>query len=283
MPVSLPEIREGEASPEIASLYGEIRREMRVPLVNLIYRHLATLPGALPWSWGLLRQAVASGALDRAQERIAHLGATFSAAPTDNAALAPPDLGPSDRGAIAALLDAYNRSNIQNLIGLTAVRKLLHGRPPDMAAAILAELPPRRAASGPVPSALPLPRLSELPETTASLVRALASRHESADRGVTPSLYLHLAHWPRFLEAAQDRLEPLFADRTLERCRDKVGRLAEIEAETLLPYMGREEPPGGSVLSLERALETFTRGVIPDMIPVGFTLTRWMGAADAGT
>ena len=44
----LPEVAERDAPPEIAAIYDEMRRFTRLPLVNLIYRHLASMPGALP-------------------------------------------------------------------------------------------------------------------------------------------------------------------------------------------------------------------------------------------
>src|SRR6266542_6127978 len=48
----LHEIPESEAPTDIAVIYADIRRCMRLPLVNLIYRHLATMPDVLPWVWG---------------------------------------------------------------------------------------------------------------------------------------------------------------------------------------------------------------------------------------
>ena len=48
-------ISEAGATGEIAALYGDIRATLGVPVVNLIWRHLATFPGALPWAWQSLR------------------------------------------------------------------------------------------------------------------------------------------------------------------------------------------------------------------------------------
>jgi hypothetical protein len=45
----LPEIREEDAPPEIVALYDDIRETIGVPHLALIYRHLAALPGALPY------------------------------------------------------------------------------------------------------------------------------------------------------------------------------------------------------------------------------------------
>ena len=63
-PSALAEIRENEAPPEVAALYDDIRRVTALPVVNLIYRHFATLPGVLPWIWGLVRPALQSGQVD---------------------------------------------------------------------------------------------------------------------------------------------------------------------------------------------------------------------------
>lgn len=44
----LAEIREGDADAATAAIYHDIRQSSVLPQVNLIYRHLATVPGALP-------------------------------------------------------------------------------------------------------------------------------------------------------------------------------------------------------------------------------------------
>ena len=41
-------ITEAEATGEIADLYTEIRAGLGVPVVNLIWRHLAAISGGLP-------------------------------------------------------------------------------------------------------------------------------------------------------------------------------------------------------------------------------------------
>ena len=62
-PRRLPEIREDEAPPDIAALYAELRRATGVPLVNLIWRHAAAMPGVLPWMWEVVAPALQSGAV----------------------------------------------------------------------------------------------------------------------------------------------------------------------------------------------------------------------------
>ena len=51
----LPEVREADASPEIAAIYADIKESAALPQVNLIFRYFATKEGALEWIWPSLR------------------------------------------------------------------------------------------------------------------------------------------------------------------------------------------------------------------------------------
>lgn len=46
-----PQVPEHGVPPEIATLYADIRAVSGLPVVNLIWRHFAALPGVLPWVW----------------------------------------------------------------------------------------------------------------------------------------------------------------------------------------------------------------------------------------
>ena len=59
----VPAITEAAATGEIAAIFADIRRVLGVDVVNLIWRHLATIPGALPWSWRTLRPLYADGTI----------------------------------------------------------------------------------------------------------------------------------------------------------------------------------------------------------------------------
>ena len=62
-------ITDAQARGEIAALYADIRATLGVPVVNLVWRHLATIEGALPWAWGAVRPAYRSGAVAAATAR----------------------------------------------------------------------------------------------------------------------------------------------------------------------------------------------------------------------
>jgi hypothetical protein len=45
----LPAITESEATGLIGEIFADIHRVYKVGVVNLIWRHLATIAGGLPW------------------------------------------------------------------------------------------------------------------------------------------------------------------------------------------------------------------------------------------
>jgi hypothetical protein len=46
-----PAIAEAAATGTTAELFADIRATVGVRVVNLVWRHLATMDGALPWAW----------------------------------------------------------------------------------------------------------------------------------------------------------------------------------------------------------------------------------------
>jgi hypothetical protein len=61
----IPAISESEAADLIAEIYADIRRVYMVGVVNLIWRHLATIPGGLPWAWSIIRPLYVNGTVGR--------------------------------------------------------------------------------------------------------------------------------------------------------------------------------------------------------------------------
>ncbi|TDG23506.1 hypothetical protein E2C05_26430, partial [Paracraurococcus ruber] len=106
---ALPEIREAEAPPDIAAIYAALKRTSGVPLVNLIHRHLATLPGVLPWAWQAIRPPLEDGRLAGARVRLA---ASLAVPVVPAADLAGAGLAEADRAALRALAETYNRGNL---------------------------------------------------------------------------------------------------------------------------------------------------------------------------
>lgn len=256
--MSLPEIREADASPAVAAIYAALRDASGVPQVNLIWRHAAALPGVLDWLWAQARPVLESGAAAGARDRIA-------------AGLPLPVVAPlAAPAAVAALVETYNRGNLTNLAVLTAVRLRLAGTAPG------APRPP--AAIGVALGAPPaLPRLDALPDEDAARVRDLAARHGLSDAAVVPSLYLHLATWPEVLARLPAAIAPVFAGDTLAAARDAAVAAAEAEAPGLIAALGPAPPAPVALDGFAATLAVFTREVIPGMVPIGLALRRALG------
>ncbi len=259
----ISEVRPADASPEIAAIYADIRAVSGVPVVNLIWRHFASLPGVLEWAWEAVRPLIGSEEIAAARQRLeaaveipavtARTGANWEEAGVPAAELAD----------IRAVVTGYIRGNLTNLIALTALRLRLDR--PDASPASFSPAPEQSRAP-PLP---PLLRADALPAGVARDVRALAAKHDGTSDGTIPSLYLALAVWPGVLRVLPVWLEALYAPDTLREARSSAVRAAEAEASALLPAIG-PAPPGLPVM--RPTLDRFTRLVIPDMVPVCLAL-----------
>jgi len=266
----LAEIREADATADIAAIYGQIREASGLPLVNLIWRHFAALPGVLPWAWAAVGPHVQSVAMAQARARLA-AGIVLPALADFDWREA--GLDPGETARIRAIIDAYTRGNLTNLLALTALRLRLEN-PATPAGEVLPA-----AAPQPVPAAIdPLPGLASLPPDVASLVLALARRH-GGQTDIIPSLYLHLAHWPGLLRVLPRGLAALYAPGVLEAVREATRRRAEQEAPALLPRC--LPPPPGTKDAIRTALAHFTLRVIPDLLPICLALRAPSGSAGA--
>jgi hypothetical protein len=272
---TLPELPESAATGEIAVVYGELKAFARVPFVALIYRHLATQDGALPWLWRGLRPLFASGALPDAASLVAETAvlpplravtaAEWRRAGLDAAALA----------GIAAVLDAYGRANPINLL-FARIARLVLDEAPATAPAVPEEGRPVRPARPPLP---PLPALlpaSAIPAGTSAALARLSRFDQPGAGAVTPSLYRHLAHWPGYLALVPGRLVPLYArgaidaaTATYQSAAEPVaGRLA-MRARAPLYAASAPSAPSAELRSCLRATLAAFEALIPEMIAVG--------------
>ena len=262
-----PQVHQEDAPPEIAAIYADIRAASGVPVVNLIWRHFAALPGVLPWAWGAVAPLVRSIEIDAARRQVTKAVAIPPVQP-----LAPSDwhgagVDAAGQAEIARITDAYIRGNLTNLITLTALRLWLDD--PGLAPARLSA--GTAAAVPDAPLLPPLPRIEALDAATAAQVRTLAARHDGSGDGVIPSLYLALAKWPAVLEALPSWLAELYAPGRLRQARESACQAAGAAAQGLIPHPGA--PPEG-VAAMQPALQRFTRLLIPDLVPVCLAMRR---------
>ncbi|MBR0653510.1 hypothetical protein [Plastoroseomonas arctica] len=264
--MAFAEIHEGEAPREIALLYARLRDAMGIPVVNLIWRHAATLPGVLAWmvetAEGVIRSATVRS------EREAMLGLGEPGGFADFVVVAR-RLNGVDQAMLRVMVDTYNRGNLTNLQVLTALRQAIAGEPIGGAPLTLDALPP------PMLPALPAqPKLAELPAEIAAEVRALAAFHGGIGDAV-PSLYLHLALIPGLLAPLRMALAPMVAAGAVTTLRDTLIARAVVAAPKLRAGMAPPGPfPAAHAAAMLPALDAFAGGLIAEMGGIGAGLAR---------
>ncbi|MEQ9639424.1 MAG: hypothetical protein RIM84_05305 [Alphaproteobacteria bacterium] len=268
----MDEIRETEAAADTAAIYAEIRAATGLPFVNLLWRHMAALPGVLPWVWGIVGDAYRSGAVAQAALRLRGAAPDLGLAPLRPDDLSAAGLDDDDQRTLRDLVEAYNRGNAQNLIGWTALLHQLSGK----AMAAQDELPADGTPPDALPPVPPIPRFDHLDTSTRALVDRLAERHKAFPPGARPSLYVHLATWPGLLDAVDARLGPALDGVGLHGASADLVARATDEAHRLTPHLATAttQPAAAERARITTALEAFTGGGVPDMIVVGTAISR---------
>lgn len=118
---TLPNIAEADATGEVAELYAEIRHSLGLPVVNLIWRHFATIDGGLPWAWRTIGPLYTSGAAEQSAARLVAGLSLPRLPPFPVDVLAGAGVDEGDRPVLTAILDSYNRGNALNICALGAL------------------------------------------------------------------------------------------------------------------------------------------------------------------
>lgn len=198
----LAELRERDATGEIARIYGEIRRLWGVPYVSSLQRHLATRPGWLEWTWAALGPAFTSGTAHAAAGRAAQAVTLPRLPPLSADALAVWGVDESGQAAIAAACASFVRVAPVNLVFAGLLRRLLAGERPAGGAANPARFTPP-APIGALPA---LADLEGLPPAQRALLVSLGTT--TAGEVFVPGLYRMLAGWPGYLAHVATVLRP---------------------------------------------------------------------------
>ena len=263
----LAELRERDATGEIAEIYAEIRRLWAVPYVSSLQRHLATRPGWLPWTWAALGPAFASGIAQTAAWRAAD-----------------GPRGPAAGAHLAGCPPRVGRRRNRRAHHPVSLRQLRAGEPrqsrPVGSAPAAAERRPRRATPRsrptgcrPPPSA-PCRRSSSRPRCRPPSRRCWPRSAPRVDgQPFVPGLYRMLASWPAFLAHIATVLRPHLADAATLAAGQRL--LAAVDAEipavfAALPSLPSAPPmpPEKEFAAIRSALDTY-RKTSPEMVVFG--------------
>ena len=263
----LAELRESDATGEIAGIYDQIRRLWAVPYVSSLQRHLATRPGWLEWTWAALGPAFTSGVAQAAAWRAADGLAVPRLAPLSRDALAVWGVDAAGEAAIRATCASFVRVSPVNLVLSGLLRRLLTGERPTGAD----EHPP--ALTPPAPLG-PLPALAD-PAALPPAQRAVLATLGTTVTGqiFVPGLYRMLASWPAFLAHVATVLRPHLDDAATRAAGQRL--LAAVDALiprvfASLPALPARPPmpPAAQFPEVLAALDTY-RKTSPEMVVFG--------------
>jgi len=265
-------IAEVDATGAVADLYADIRATLGVPVVNLIWRHLATLPGGLAWTWATLKPIYVDGTV-AAEATGLNESLNFPALPgITEATLDAINLSPADRTSIATTIASYERSNARNLVAMSALIAALDqsDTPESVATSPAVDL---ASVIGEMP---PLPAMNEMPPNVKALVEEL---NLLGDRvSVMPTMYRHLSHWPAYLAQLHVLIKPLHDDGRLERMIETAIAEGLQRGLKMRPNLGQPDAPltAESTLALRESVSRFIKEPISKMTAIGGLVSRAM-------
>lgn len=261
IPMFLSELSERDATGRIREIYEEMKRLGGVPMPALIFRYIATLPGALEWMWDAVSPAWRTGRVQEAGWRIAREAPIEPLASIPRPALRAFGIDASGESEVRGVLLAYNRANPENMLTILCILRLLAG------ARAAEPLEPRAWAPPAAPGAiLPMIDVRTMSREVSDLLDLVAAPGEPGGPRVVQSLYRHFGHRPAFLAAAITLLRQRFDDGSIDRAADTIHAAMAHEADAIVRGLEAAPCPRPEV---EGVCRRFGGRVIPQMIVVG--------------
>jgi hypothetical protein len=257
-----PAVAESAATGETADLFADIRETIGVRVVNLVWRHLATIDGALPWAWMAVKPLYLRGIADRAAGQFREGMALPHLVP----------LASPQPQSVDDVLASYDHSNTVNLFALGALVAWLRG---EAAGEGMPEAGPRIPAPD-----IALPKLASAddvaPETWALVLRL--NRFGDPHQIILASMYRHLAHAPDFLRQIEAALAPVEADGSLAKAITANRRDAHERAKVLARAIATRRPPFAK--QVETSVSAFVDHAIGKMVTICRAIRHARGVTD---
>jgi hypothetical protein len=247
---SVPSILESDATGRVAEIYADIRQVLGTSIVNLIWRNLATIPGALEWTWITakpLYRGPAPGYAEAVRRAIdLPMVPCFS-----RDTLAAAGLSNNNVARIRNILDSYHYTNALALVALSAL--VMHFEPTRQDT-----VKPSDGAPRPPGVKLPeLPPMQSLRPEVVRLIEELNGFGEDTDKSLIASMYRHLGYWPTYLSLVRTMLKPLETNGQLHTLTRSIRDLARSHGSGLAQHLRPSTPPD----SLQEALASCRRFV----------------------
>jgi len=268
-------VTEAEAHGEIADIYADIRQTLGVDVVNLVWRHLATIDGGLAWAWTSLKPAYINGAVTAQAERMKHALLLPKLPTMTSDILATAGVDSEASLTIRAIQASYDRSNSMNFLALTALIDNASCRlsQDDHKSPAVRIIEPEESL-GPLP---PLPPLDQMSPEHSALLERLNQLAQTRDDAIMVSMYRQLSYWPGYLGLIWALMAPLAADGRLQRLVAATEVAAHPHINALITELIiKDEHPAANA-----ALQDFLDRVnLPKMIVIARMLNATMPAED---
>lgn len=246
----LPAVAEAAATGHTADLFADIRATVGVRVVNLVWRHLATLDGALPWAWAAVKPLYQHGLADRAVVRFRN----------DMQLPVLVGLAGQEPASVDAVLTSYDHSNTINLFTLGALLAWLRNE--------TATEGKREEGLRLLAPDISLPKLASpedvTPETWAMVQRL--NRFGDREQVILASMYRHLAHAPTFLRRLEAALMPVEQDGTLLHAIGHNRQIAYERARVLARAISA--PPSPTAEEIMSSVGLFVDHAIGKMVTI---------------
>lgn len=272
----LAEITTEAATGEIARIYDEIRRLTGSPLVALIYRHLATMPGALEAVWGCAAPLLETGELQARAWEIAG-NAWSGEVPAPSAGVR--NMRGASRVDARNVIGAYNRSNPVNYMIVRVIRAAATRVQPRIDQA-RSETVGRTPWSPPphIESIASIPALDALSTQVRAMVEPFVKSAEDGAPMLVPTLYRHIAHWPALLSMTAREVAPRLESGEFAQAIQTAGAAISDAATRMARDHAVVADPLLTTPELIPVFERFSE-VIPEMIVVGHFLEQMLDHA----
>jgi|GEM_PF-748535 len=295
MKVSLPQldtihtISEQEAGPSVTAIFSDIKQTLGVPFVNLIWRHLASIPGGLEMTWSLAKPLYDSQILNASARTLrAQTTLVDRVTPWPDSVRTALGLSAQDKSEIVFLLEDYGHANSRALLVLSYLQASLSAESlssntgehqESHTSALIDPLAGvEKNQDFLIKPARPLPATADLPPNVVALIKILNTFGEPMPSPAEPSLFRHLSYWPSFLAAFWLAVEPLERQGVLMREGiDLYERASSMVSQWIPAANASETISPDSASQVLKSLDHFTYAVIARMIVHGDMMKRMIG------
>ncbi len=263
----LPDVQEGQASPEVREVFQDITHTLRAPFLGLFWRVLAAQPDVLRLAWNAVAPNLRTVAAERAAGRLRARALIVEAAGISSHKAFKGDM-------VRAEIDYDLRMRIggfnhialyalpKHLLAVTMLAEALEGRPTPGGDGDTTEIP-----LGVVVGAVPVSPVD--PATArgraAEILPLIAEGH---GHPTAEDYFRSLARLPDYLSAAWNALKPIVTEEEYLARREELGRIVTAEVHAL-PHAVTFPSGGlrpGELGEVGQLLRLFRERILPEVL-----------------